>query len=188
MSSWEPKASSCGEKSDHIGRMSCWSSRSARHSPDMTRFARPAKIVSSRTRKLFYWIGCPSAHSTCSFRFFTEIMPVVKANAYGHGSTHLAKYLQDNGYRQFAVATALEGEELRTAGITGNIHVLGKSHSILSIAKNETRQIKWEQNSFFRLCDFWPLLITSLDQDQTRQVWFQTVCHSVGIPEKCFNH
>ena len=55
-------------------------------------------------------------------------MPVVKANAYGHGSTHLAKYLQDNGYRQFAVATALEGEELRTAGITGNIHVLGKSH------------------------------------------------------------
>ena len=57
-------------------------------------------------------------------------MPVVKANAYGHGSTHLAKYLQDNGYRQFAVATALEGEELRAAGITGNIHVLGTSLDI----------------------------------------------------------
>ena len=71
-------------------------------------------------------------------------MPVVKANAYGHGSTHLAKYLQDNGYRQFAVATALEGEELRTAGITGNIHVLGKSleHSELKLLFTEFYQLQ----------------------------------------------
>ena len=54
-------------------------------------------------------------------------MPVVKANAYGHGSVQLSKYLQDHGFRHFAVATSLEGEELRAAGINGTIIVLGKS-------------------------------------------------------------
>ena len=52
---------------------------------------------------------------------------MVKANAYGHGSVQVSKYLQDHGFRHFAVATGLEGEELRAAGIKGNIIVLGKS-------------------------------------------------------------
>ena len=51
---------------------------------------------------------------------------MVKANAYGHGSVPLSKYLQRHGFRHFAVASAQEGEELRQAGITGNIHVLGE--------------------------------------------------------------
>ena len=53
-------------------------------------------------------------------------MAVVKANAYGHGSVAVAKYLESHGLRHFAVASALEGEELRQAGIKANIHVLGK--------------------------------------------------------------
>ena len=57
--------------------------------------------------------------------FISVIMAVIKANAYGHGSVPLAKYLQRHGSQHFAVASAQEGEELRQAGITGNIHVLG---------------------------------------------------------------
>lgn len=55
----------------------------------------------------------------------TVIMAVIKANAYGHGSVPLAKYLQRHSSQDFAVASAQEGEELRQAEITGNIHVLG---------------------------------------------------------------
>lgn len=55
----------------------------------------------------------------------TEVIAVVKANAYGHGSVAVAKYLESHGLRHFAVASALEGEELRQAGIKANIHVLG---------------------------------------------------------------
>ena len=55
----------------------------------------------------------------------TEIMAVLKANGYGHGSVPLAKYLEAHGFRHFAVATGQEGEEMRKAGVRGNIHVLG---------------------------------------------------------------
>ena len=57
---------------------------------------------------------------------------MVKANAYGHGSVAVAKYLESHGLRHFAVASALEGEELRQAGIKANIHVLGKCCCYLS--------------------------------------------------------
>lgn len=56
---------------------------------------------------------------------FKEIIGIVKANAYGHGAVAVARYLQGHGISHFAVATSLEGEELRTAGIHCNIHVLG---------------------------------------------------------------
>ncbi|KAL4239637.1 hypothetical protein ACF0H5_000446 [Mactra antiquata] len=57
----------------------------------------------------------------------TEIIGIVKANAYGHGAIPVAKFLEGHGISHFAVATALEGEELRTAGIHCNIQVLGNA-------------------------------------------------------------
>ncbi len=57
----------------------------------------------------------------------TKILAVIKADAYGHGSVNIAKYLNKEGIKNFAVATAEEGEELRNAGITGMILVLGKT-------------------------------------------------------------
>ncbi len=46
---------------------------------------------------------------------------VVKANAYGHGSTLVAKTLEDAGCSSFGVAFAEEGAELRRAGLAGPI-------------------------------------------------------------------
>lgn len=55
-----------------------------------------------------------------------EVMAVIKANAYGHGSVAVARHLSANGIRHFAVATAAEGQELRQAGIKDFIQVFGK--------------------------------------------------------------
>src|SRR5450759_4053178 len=52
-------------------------------------------------------------------------MPVVKADAYGHGAAHVAKRLAAEGARVFAVAVVEEGLELRRAGILHPILVMG---------------------------------------------------------------
>lgn len=54
-----------------------------------------------------------------------EIMAVVKANAYGHGDRLVAKILEKNGVRAFAVAALPEARRLREAGIRGDILILG---------------------------------------------------------------
>ncbi len=54
-----------------------------------------------------------------------EIFAVVKANAYGHGAVEVARLLQGEGIGHLGVATTEEGAELRRAGITGSITVLG---------------------------------------------------------------
>jgi alanine racemase len=53
-----------------------------------------------------------------------EVMAVVKANAYGHGSVQVARAAQSAGARWLGVALVEEGIELRDAGITGPILVL----------------------------------------------------------------
>ncbi len=52
-------------------------------------------------------------------------MPVVKADAYGHGAAHVARRLGEEGARIFAVAVVEEGLELRRAGILHPILVMG---------------------------------------------------------------
>ena len=52
-------------------------------------------------------------------------MPVVKADAYGHGAIHVARRLAKEGATIFAVAVAEEGLELRRAGILQSILVMG---------------------------------------------------------------
>ena len=52
-------------------------------------------------------------------------MPVVKADAYGHGAVHVARRLAEEGAPIFAVAVVEEGLELRRAGITQPILVMG---------------------------------------------------------------
>ncbi len=54
-----------------------------------------------------------------------SIMPAVKANAYGHGEALIGKALQDMGIQDFCVASVKEAVQLREAGITGQILVLG---------------------------------------------------------------
>ena len=54
-----------------------------------------------------------------------DCMAVVKAGAYGHGAVECARRLEAEGTSIFAVATLEEGIELRDAGITNTILVLG---------------------------------------------------------------
>ncbi len=51
----------------------------------------------------------------------TQLMCVVKADAYGHGAVPCARVMRGAGADQFAVATVEEGIELREAGIEGTI-------------------------------------------------------------------
>lgn len=53
------------------------------------------------------------------------LLPVVKADAYGHGAVPVARRLADAGAAMFAVALAEEGHELRSAGIEAPILLLG---------------------------------------------------------------
>jgi alanine racemase len=55
----------------------------------------------------------------------TDLMAVVKADAYGHGAERVVRTLQEEGVHQFAVARVAEGTALREAGITDPILVLG---------------------------------------------------------------
>ncbi|MBR2343053.1 MAG: alanine racemase [Clostridia bacterium] len=55
----------------------------------------------------------------------TDIIAVVKADAYGHGAVPVAKRLAGAGVKRFAVATLDEAIELRRGGIKGEILVLG---------------------------------------------------------------
>lgn len=57
-----------------------------------------------------------------------QLMPAVKANAYGHGMIPISKALNRMGIHDFCVAAASEGAILRRAGIKGQILVLGYTH------------------------------------------------------------
>ncbi|MEO6324819.1 MAG: alanine racemase, partial [Thermoanaerobaculia bacterium] len=53
------------------------------------------------------------------------VMPVVKADGYGHGAGVVARRLQREGATSFAVAVVEEAAELRRDGVAGEILVMG---------------------------------------------------------------
>ncbi len=55
----------------------------------------------------------------------TKLMAIVKADAYGHGFFEVASTLASNGADAFGVATTDEAIQLRNAGITNPILILG---------------------------------------------------------------
>lgn len=57
----------------------------------------------------------------------TQIMAVVKADAYGHGFMETAKTLLENGADRLAVAVLQEGKQLRSRGVDVPILILGAS-------------------------------------------------------------
>ncbi len=54
------------------------------------------------------------------------VMPIIKANAYGHGAIHIAKFLKDNGCNYFGVSNVEEASKLREHNIKTNILVLSE--------------------------------------------------------------
>lgn len=69
------------------------------------------------------------AHNVREIRRLTspqaEVMAVVKADGYGHGAVEVAETALQNGATRLAVAILDEGIELRKAGITAPILILG---------------------------------------------------------------
>ena len=57
----------------------------------------------------------------------TQVIGVVKADAYGHGAVRVAAVLEQEGVQLLAVATPDEAVELRESGIVAEILVLGAS-------------------------------------------------------------
>lgn len=57
-----------------------------------------------------------------------QLMPAVKAEAYGHGAVLISRELNRLGVKAFCVASVPEGIQLRKAGIKGEILVLGYTH------------------------------------------------------------
>lgn len=64
-------------------------------------------------------------YQICSKTTTKNIMAVVKADAYGHGDIRVAKLLQKEGVKNFAVSNVKEAIELRENGITGLILISG---------------------------------------------------------------
>jgi len=58
----------------------------------------------------------------------TLLLVPVKADAYGHGSVAVGKFVLDNGADRLGVARPIEAVRLRSHGITGPIHVLEPAH------------------------------------------------------------
>jgi alanine racemase len=53
-----------------------------------------------------------------------EVMPVVKADAYGHGALEVARVLEEDGAKWLAVSNAEEGVALRRAGMHARVLVM----------------------------------------------------------------
>lgn len=71
----------------------------------------------------------------------TQVIGVVKADAYGHGAVRVARALEQERVRLLAVATPDEAVELRESGIEAEILVLGHSPAgfvLYAIANNVT--------------------------------------------------
>ena len=60
----------------------------------------------------------------------TKFLGVVKADAYGHGSVHVSRCLQEEGADYLAVSSIDEAMELRTNGITMPILIKTDDKSI----------------------------------------------------------
>lgn len=55
----------------------------------------------------------------------TQLVGVVKANAYGHDDMNIAPFLEKHGINYFSVSNIKEAEKLRSYGCTGEILILG---------------------------------------------------------------
>lgn len=64
-----------------------------------------------------------NVHALKRYAGNSELMGVVKADAYGHGAVPVVRVLQEEGVRHFAVATLPEAIRLRQAGVTDSILV-----------------------------------------------------------------
>ena len=97
----------------------------------------PLSLLTSRQRA---WVEIDLdaiAHNVRTLKawlhFSTRLMAVVKADAYGHGAATVAQTALTHGADSLAIATLAEGVELRQAGITAPILLLGAINAVEDI-------------------------------------------------------
>ncbi len=85
-----------------------------------------------------------------------SVMPVIKADAYGHGAVPVAECLAAVGVPGFAVATVTEAQSLRAAGINEDILVLGTLYEddFAAIVDGGIIPVLWDELSARKLSDF----------------------------------
>lgn len=95
------------------------------------------------------------ALQTCA-RASVSVMPVIKADAYGHGAVPVAECLAAAGVPGFAVATVTEAQILQVAGINEDILVLGALYEddFAAIVAGGIIPVLWDEMSARRLSDF----------------------------------
>jgi len=85
-----------------------------------------------------------------------EIFGIVKADAYGHGAVDVAPILLENGATRLSVAVMTEGVELRKAGLTCQINVLGVTPPTLfeDLLENDLEPVVFDYDYAKALSDF----------------------------------
>ncbi len=80
-------------------------------------------------------------HAICRKTAPALVIPVVKADAYGHGAVQIAQCLAEQGCRFFVVARFEEAMELRHSGIQQPILIFGRlqAHQIAEAVKADLR-------------------------------------------------
>lgn len=104
------------------------------------------------------------------------LMAVVKADGYGHGGAAVARCLQKEGVRAFAVACLGEGIALRRAGIWGRILILGytSAEEVPLLRRWRLTQTVADEAHALALNDFGKPLRVHLAMD--------TGMHRLGVP------
>lgn len=107
-----------------------------------------------------------------------QIMAIVKANAYGHGATMVARTLENCGIKRFGVATVKEGLELRGAGLRAEIFVLdGVMAPLQDYFSNRLYPVIYELSQLKTVCDY----INKDGRDATLALKFDTGMCRLGF-------
>ncbi|MCK5682092.1 alanine racemase [bacterium] len=109
-----------------------------------------------------------------------SVMPVIKADAYGHGAVAVAQCLTVLGVPGFAVATVAEAWELKSAGIKDDILVLGTLYEddLEHIIAGGIIPVLWDEDSARKLSVF----ASGRGETVAVQVKIDTGMGRAGIP------
>lgn len=125
-------------------------------------------------------------HNIAEFRNLlssdTNIMAVVKANAYGHGLADIAKLSLEYGAAWLGVATPEEGVFLRKNGIVAPVLVLGASNGeeLNLCAEYELHQAVFECEQIFKLNN----IARSLSKKAYVHIKINTGMNRIGISDE----
>ncbi|MEA3241216.1 MAG: alanine racemase [Pseudomonadota bacterium] len=109
-----------------------------------------------------------------------SVLPVIKANAYGHGAVEVAAALQKIGVDFFAVATVAEAMGVKNAGIKGRYLILGSIYQddLQYLHDSDVVPVVWQSEIVHVLADYAAAKSIRIPV----QVKVDTGMHRAGVP------